>query len=66
LHTLEFICYDKDDIVVEDFERMIESAKSGIIERDFPLTLVLDRLNIKTVVKVMKRLEEEREVAKQI
>jgi len=45
---------------------MIESAKSGIIERDFPLTLVLDGLNIQTAVKVMKRLEEEREVAKQI
>jgi hypothetical protein len=45
---------------------MIESIKSGIIERDFPLTLVLDHLKIKTAVKVMKRLEEEREVAKQI
>ena len=45
---------------------MIESAKSGIIQRDFPLTLVLDNLNIKTAVKVMERLEEEREVAKQI
>jgi hypothetical protein len=45
---------------------MIESIKSGIIKRDFPLTLALDGLNIKTVVKVMKRLEEEREVAKQI
>jgi hypothetical protein len=66
LHTLKLYCYHKDDIIVEDFERMIESAKSGMIKRDFPLTLVLDRLNIKTVVKVMKRLEEEREVAKQI
>jgi hypothetical protein len=46
---------------------MIKSAKSGIIERDFHLALVFDnRLNIKTAVKVMKRLEEEREVAKQI
>ena len=45
---------------------MIESAKSGIIERDFPLTLVLDDLKINTAVKVMKRLEEERKVAKQI
>jgi hypothetical protein len=45
---------------------MIESIKSGIIERDFPLTLVLNWLNIETAVKVMKRLEEEREVAKQI
>jgi hypothetical protein len=45
---------------------MIKSAKSGIIQRDFPLTLVLDGLNVITAVKVMKRLEEEREVAKQI
>jgi hypothetical protein len=45
---------------------MIELIKSGIIEKDFPLTLVLDHLNIKTAVKLMKRLEEEREVAKQI
>ena len=59
-------CYHKDDIFVRNFERMIESAKSGIIQRDFPLTLVLEDLNIKTAVKVMKRLEEEREVAKQI
>jgi hypothetical protein len=45
---------------------MVESAKLGIIERDFHLTLVLDGLKIQTAVKVMKRLEEEREVAKQI
>jgi hypothetical protein len=45
---------------------MIESIKSGIIERYFPMTLVLSRIYIKTAVKVMKRLEEEREVAKQI
>ena len=45
---------------------MIESIKLGIIERDFPLTLVLDHLKIKTAVKVMNRLEEEREVGKHI
>jgi hypothetical protein len=63
---LELYCYFNDDIIVEDFERMIESIKSGIIKRDFPLTLVFTLLNIKAVVKVMKRLEEEMEVAKQI
>ena len=66
LRSLKFDCFELDNILVEKFERMIESIKLGLIERDFPLTLVLDRLNIKTVVKVMKRLEEEREVAKQI
>jgi hypothetical protein len=45
---------------------MNKSIKLGIIERDFPLTLVLFRINTKIAVKVMKRLEEEREVAKQI
>jgi hypothetical protein len=66
LHTFKFNCEYMDDIFVYYFERMIESIKSGIIERDFPLTLVLDGLKIQTAVKVMKRLEEEREVSKQI
>ena len=66
LHTLKLYCSNMDDIFVRNFERMIESAKSGIIKRDLTLTLVLEPLNIKTAVKVMKRLEEEREVAKQI
>ena len=66
MHTLKLHCRDKDDIFVRNFERMIESAKSGIIQRDFTLTLVLEDLNITTAVKVIKRLEEEREVAKQI
>ena len=66
LHTLKYNCFSMDNFIVEDFERIVESINSGFIQRDFPLTLVLDWLNIQTAVKVMKRLDEEREVAKQI
>ena len=50
LCTLKFKLYYQYNIFDLGFERMIKSIKSGIIERDFPLNLVLDQLNIKTAV----------------
>ena len=45
---------------------MIESAKSDVIQRDLPLTLVFEGLNNLEAVKVMKRVEEESHVSKHI
>jgi hypothetical protein len=53
----------KEDIHLKNLERLIESVKSAIIERDFLLTLIFEGLNNKTAAKVMMRVEEESDIA---
>ncbi len=45
--------------MIKFFEKIVESIKSRIIQRDLPLTLVCKRINIQTAVRLMNMLEEE-------
>ena len=62
LRTLKFNFYCKDNVLINNFETIIETVKSDIIQKAFSLTLQIENLKIQTAVQVMKRLEEESEV----
>ncbi len=56
----------KDDLLIENIEKMIESLKQSSIQRTFPLTLIIEKINIKTAARVMRRLEQESYVSSQL
>jgi len=56
----------KDDLLIQNIEKMIESLKQSSIQRTFPLTLIIEKINIKTAARVMRRLEQESYVSSQL
>jgi hypothetical protein len=53
--------------LIENLESIIESVKSEINQRAYPLTLeLIGDINIQTAVRAMKRLEEESDVTKRL
>jgi hypothetical protein len=48
---------------MKNIEKIIESVKNNLIQRSSPLNLLLEgKTNIKTAARVLKRLEQERDV----
>ena len=60
LRTLTFDSNYYDKVII-DFEKIIETCKSNLTQRTSPLTLVFKRIEIKTAIYFMKRLEEEKD-----
>lgn len=63
LRKLKFNMDDKDNLLIETIEQMIESVKKSFIQRTSPLTLKFKFLNVKTAIEVIKRLEQENYVS---
>ncbi len=61
LRTLTFRKKQTGD-EIKKFEKMIESVKQNQIPRTSPLNIVLEGVDIKTVVKAMKRFEQDSNV----
>jgi hypothetical protein len=66
LRALKFNFYGQDNFLINNFEKMIETVKSNIIQKPFSLTLEIEHLKIQTALQVVKRLEGENEVAKKL
>jgi hypothetical protein len=48
-----------DYLMINFFEKIVESIKSRFIQKYIPFTLVCKRINIQTAVRLMQMLEEE-------
>ncbi len=76
IYNDNFICNDWDEndfrssdddlnhiYIIDDIETVIESVKRNFIKRTSPLTLILDHLEIKVAIGIMKRVEQENDVS---